>query len=51
MTTAPRFRLFARTEQAALLDLPWELPLEDRPEERLVEIGAPTAPDEKLPAL
>ena len=34
MATAPHFRLFARTEQAALLDLPWALPLEDWPEER-----------------
>ncbi len=38
MATAPHFRLFARTEQAALLDLPWALPLEDWPEERLVDI-------------
>jgi tRNA A-37 threonylcarbamoyl transferase component Bud32 len=38
VTTAPHFRLFARTEQAALLDLPWALPLEDWPEERLVDI-------------
>ena len=38
MTTAPHFRLFARTEQAALLDLPWALPLEDWPEDRVVDI-------------
>ena len=38
MTTARHFRLFARTEQAALLDLPWAIPLEDWPEDRVVEI-------------
>lgn len=38
MATAPHFRLFARTAQAALLDLPWALPLEDWPEERLADI-------------
>ena len=39
MTTAPHFRLFARTEQAALLDLPWALPLEDWPEDRVVDVA------------
>jgi tRNA A-37 threonylcarbamoyl transferase component Bud32 len=38
MAKAPHFRLFARTAQAALLDLPWTLPLEEWPEERLVDI-------------
>ena len=38
MTTARHFRLFARTEQAALLDLPWAIPLEDWPDDRVVEI-------------
>jgi len=38
MATARHFRLFARTEQAALLDLPWALPLEEWPEDRLVDI-------------
>jgi tRNA A-37 threonylcarbamoyl transferase component Bud32 len=32
------FRLFARTEQAALLELPWPSGLEDWPAERTVEI-------------
>jgi hypothetical protein len=32
------FRLFARTEQAALLELPWPFRLEDWPAERTVEI-------------
>jgi hypothetical protein len=32
------FRLFARTEQAALLELPWPVRLEDWPAERTVEI-------------
>jgi hypothetical protein len=34
----PHFRLLARAEQAALLGLPWSLPLEEWPEERLVEV-------------
>ena len=38
MAPAPHFRLFARTEQAALLDLPWALPLEDWPEDRVVDV-------------
>jgi tRNA A-37 threonylcarbamoyl transferase component Bud32 len=38
MAKAHHFRLFARTAQAALLDLPWTLPLEEWPEERLVDI-------------
>src|SRR6202162_5764972 len=38
MTMAPHFRLFARTEQAALLELPWVLQLEDWPEDRVVDI-------------
>ena len=36
--TPSHFRLFARTEQAALLDLPWVLPLEDWPDDRVVDI-------------
>ena len=36
--TPSHFRLFARTEQAALLDLPWALQLEDWPEDRVVDI-------------
>ena len=39
MTTAPHFRLFARTEQAALLDLAWALPLEDWPQDRVVDVA------------
>jgi hypothetical protein len=38
LTTRRHFRLFARTEQAALLELPWAIPLEDWPEDRVVEI-------------
>ncbi len=38
MTPAQHFRLFARTEQAALLDLPWSLKLEDWPAERVVDV-------------
>ena len=36
MTTS-RFRLLARTEQAAFLALPWRLPLEEWPPEHFVE--------------
>jgi tRNA A-37 threonylcarbamoyl transferase component Bud32 len=36
--TPSHFRLFARTEQAALLELPWPLRLEDWPRERTVDI-------------
>ena len=38
MSSASHFRLFARTAQAALLELPWTLSLEDWPESRVVEI-------------
>ena len=38
MTAASHFRLFARTAQAALLELPWALALEDWPDDRVVEI-------------
>ena len=38
MTTTRHFRLFARTEQAALLELPWSLQLEDWPDDRVVDI-------------
>ena len=38
MTAPSHFRLFARTAQAALLDLPWTLSLEDWPASRVVEI-------------
>ena len=38
MTAASHFRLFARTAQAALLELPWTLQLEDWPDERVVDI-------------
>ena len=38
MTATRHFRLFARTEQAALLELPWALQLEDWPEDRVVDI-------------
>jgi len=34
----PEFRLVARSDQAALLSLPWTLPLEDWPPERIVEL-------------
>src|SRR5260370_9156461 len=36
--TQSHFRLSARTEQAALLDLPWVVELEDWPEDRVVAI-------------
>ncbi|MDX6485526.1 MAG: hypothetical protein QOF43_679, partial [Gaiellaceae bacterium] len=36
--TRSRFRLLARAEQAAFLAFPWELPLEEWPEEHLVEV-------------
>src|SRR5260370_12999668 len=36
--TQSHFRLSARTEQAALLDLPWVVELEDWPEDRVVDI-------------
>jgi tRNA A-37 threonylcarbamoyl transferase component Bud32 len=38
LTAASHFRLFARTAQAALLELPWTLSLEDWPDDRVVEI-------------
>jgi tRNA A-37 threonylcarbamoyl transferase component Bud32 len=38
LTAASHFRLFARTAQAALLELPWTLQLEDWPADRVVEI-------------
>jgi tRNA A-37 threonylcarbamoyl transferase component Bud32 len=38
LSSASHFRLFARTAQAALLELPWTLSLEDWPESRVVEI-------------
>jgi Domain of unknown function (DUF4032)/Lipopolysaccharide kinase (Kdo/WaaP) family len=38
VTARSHFRLFARTEQAALLELPWALQLEDWPEDRVVDI-------------
>jgi tRNA A-37 threonylcarbamoyl transferase component Bud32 len=38
LTAASHFRLFARTAQAALLELPWTLQLEDWPDDRVVEI-------------
>jgi hypothetical protein len=38
LTATRHFRLFARTEQAALLDLPWDLPLEDWPADRVVDV-------------
>jgi tRNA A-37 threonylcarbamoyl transferase component Bud32 len=38
LTAASHFRLFARTAQAALLELPWALQLEDWPDDRVVEI-------------
>jgi tRNA A-37 threonylcarbamoyl transferase component Bud32 len=38
LTAASHFRLFARTAQAALLELPWALSLEDWPDDRVVEI-------------
>ncbi len=38
MTAASHFRLFARTAQAALLELPWTLSLEDWPDDRVVDI-------------
>jgi tRNA A-37 threonylcarbamoyl transferase component Bud32 len=34
----PQFRLVARSEQARLLTLPWALPLEEWPEELLVDV-------------
>ncbi|HYA09712.1 MAG TPA: DUF4032 domain-containing protein [Gaiellaceae bacterium] len=36
--TAPRFRLVARDDQRAFLDLPWQLPLEEWPAELLVDV-------------
>jgi hypothetical protein len=36
--TASHFRLFARTEQAALLELPWTITLEEWPASRTVDI-------------
>ncbi len=38
MTAASHFRLFARTAQAALLELPWAVSLEDWPDDRVVDI-------------
>ena len=38
MSASTHFRLFARDAQAALLDLPWTLALEDWPASRVVEI-------------
>jgi hypothetical protein len=38
LTATRHFRLFARTEQAALLELPWALQLEDWPDDRVVDI-------------
>jgi tRNA A-37 threonylcarbamoyl transferase component Bud32 len=37
-TTSPRFRLRARADQPALLELPWDVPLEDWPSDRVVEV-------------
>lgn len=39
--THTHFRLLARADQQAFLDLPWGLPLEEWPEELLVEAKAP----------
>jgi tRNA A-37 threonylcarbamoyl transferase component Bud32 len=36
--TAPRFRLVARDDQRAFLELPWQLPLEEWPAELLVNV-------------
>jgi hypothetical protein len=36
--TSPHFRLRARADQPAFLELPWELPLEEWPSERVVEV-------------
>ena len=38
MPTTPHFRLRARADQAALLELPWGQALEDWPDERVVEV-------------
>jgi hypothetical protein len=38
MSSTPHFRLRARADQAALLELPWGQALEDWPEERVVEV-------------
>jgi hypothetical protein len=37
-TKSPRFRLVARADQPAFLDLPWDLPLEEWPSSRVVEV-------------
>src|SRR5438105_14473558 len=37
MATNRHFRLLARADQAAFLDLPWHVPLEEWPDELLVE--------------
>jgi hypothetical protein len=37
-TKSPRFRLVARADQPAFLDLPWDLPLEEWPSDRVVEV-------------
>jgi hypothetical protein len=37
-TKSPRFRLVARADQPAFLDLPWDVPLEDWPSDRVVEV-------------
>ena len=36
--TSPRFRLLARADQPAFLELPWDLPLEEWPSDRVVEV-------------
>jgi tRNA A-37 threonylcarbamoyl transferase component Bud32 len=37
-TKSPRFHLVARADQPAFLDLPWDVPLEEWPSDRVVEV-------------